>query len=81
MPWQPQITPDFGRSVVLPVLPTLQGGEADYAHRITSAPLLIFNLPTALCLILKWEYLSGIDLTKRKSDMHFFELQVETKKN
>ena len=23
----------------------------------------------------------GIDLTKRKSDMHFFELQVETKKN
>ena len=24
---------------------------------------------------------AGIDLTKRKSDMHFFELQVETKKN
>ena len=23
---------------------------------------------------------AGIDLTKRKSDMHFFELQVETKK-
>ena len=24
---------------------------------------------------------SGIDLTKRKSGMHFFEMQVETKKN
>ena len=24
---------------------------------------------------------TGIDLTKRKSGMHFFEMQVETKKN
>ena len=24
---------------------------------------------------------AGIDLTKRKSGMHFFEMQVETKKN
>ena len=28
-----------------------------------------------------FNFYSGIDLTKRKSGMHFFEMQVETKKN